>query len=78
MEGFQAHFPALSLERIEHLLEECIMVAVRSREKFNMQQPAKRIQIAVSLGPYGAVLADGSEYTGSYKDTMLVVCLTQM
>jgi homocysteine S-methyltransferase len=33
--------------------------------------------VAGSIGPYGACLADGSEYTGSYKDSISVPDLAE-
>jgi homocysteine S-methyltransferase len=33
--------------------------------------------VAGSIGPYGACLADGSEYTGAYKDTVSVQQLSE-
>ena len=38
---------------------------------------AKAPMIYASIGPYGAMLHDGSEYTGSYCDTMTAEQLKQ-
>ncbi len=43
------------------LLRESVRLAVRARD-----EAAPDGWVAASVGPYGAVLADGSEYTGDY------------
>ena len=44
-----------------HLLEQSVLVAQSARESCD-----RLVAIGGSLGPYGACLADGSEYTGAY------------
>jgi len=42
-------------------------LALRARDEFVAENPqADRPLVAASVGPYGAILADGSEYTGVY------------
>ena len=44
-------------------------LAIEARERFELLEPAaaRGIRVAASVGPYGAVLADGSEYRGDYQ-----------
>jgi homocysteine S-methyltransferase len=43
-------------------------LAIDARRRFELVEPAaaRRVRVAASVGPYGAVLADGSEYRGDY------------
>lgn len=43
-----------------------VMLATYAREKYFETHAKRPILIGGSLGPYGAYLADGSEYTGTY------------
>ena len=50
-------------------------LAVQARDEFwdkhvNKQNEAYKPLVAGSIGPYGAHLADGSEYTGNYIDDL--------
>jgi len=54
----------------EQLLRSSVALAVDARDSF-WREPANRVSrykpiVAASVGPYGAYLADGSEYTGRY------------
>lgn len=58
-------------EQAEDALRKSVEVAVRARDRFlsdlKEELPEDRLPlIAASIGPYGAYLADGSEYTGDY------------
>lgn len=59
-----------SREEAIRLLEKSVQLALDARENFlqelGLDLPIKPL-IAASIGPYGAALADGSEYTG-YKN----------
>ena len=52
------------------LLHKSVELAITSRDMFwtKTQHPPDRLRplVAASIGPYGAYLADGSEYTGNY------------
>jgi homocysteine S-methyltransferase len=52
------------------LLGLSIQLALEARERFWSEMPNRRERleplVAASIGPYGAFLADGSEYTGRY------------
>ena len=66
--GFQRR--GLSKAEAEALLQRSVQLAMEARAAF-WQDPAHRCDrpwplVAASVGPYGAVLADGSEYRGDY------------
>ena len=51
----------------ESLLKRSVTLAEKARDAFMQAHPAAaRPWIAASIGPYGAYLADGSEYRGNY------------
>ena len=66
IQGFQKHFNC-TLEDSEFLLKECLMVGIRSRDNFCLNSK-REIYVAISIGSYGASLADGSEYSGNYSE----------
>ncbi len=49
----------------DELLTRSVVLAQRARAEHGLEALA---WVAASVGPYGAVRADGSEYTGSYAD----------
>ena len=58
-------------EQAEDAFERSVLVAVNARDRYLAELgedlPEAHIPlIAASIGPYGAYLADGSEYTGNY------------
>lgn len=72
---YQATIPGLtargmSVAEAEGVLREAVQLAVRVRRDFWAEPGARhgRIRpiVAASIGPYGAFLADGSEYRGRY------------
>jgi homocysteine S-methyltransferase len=73
--SYQANFEAFAHRGIDalraaQLLRDSIDLAAQARDEF-WAVPANRIDrslplIAASIGPYGAMLADGSEYRGHY------------
>jgi homocysteine S-methyltransferase len=66
--GFSAR--GLSDEAAEELLRQAVELAVETRDAFWADPVNRRGRlrplVAASVGPYGAFLADGSEYTGDY------------
>ena len=66
--GFLQH--GYSQTQAVHLLRKSVELAVTSRDMFwtkPQHHPGRlRPLVAASIGPYGAYLADGSEYTGNY------------
>ena len=73
---YQASFPGLaryglSDKESERLFRFAVELAAEERNRF-WRDPAnregrRRPLVAASVGPYGAFLADGSEYTGDYR-----------
>ncbi|MBU0923330.1 homocysteine S-methyltransferase [bacterium] len=69
IEGFLKK--GFSQEKAIELIKLSINIAKEARDEFweafeNKQSRVKPL-VAASIGPYGAYLADGSEYTGDYK-----------
>lgn len=59
-----------SIQEAKALLRLSTTLALEAREEFLAQHPVSCPPlVAVSLGAYGAALADGSEYHGHYKTT---------
>ncbi|XP_075056083.1 betaine-homocysteine S-methyltransferase-like isoform X2 [Mixophyes fleayi] len=66
IEGFKQHL-GLNVDEAAELFKVGVCVAKEAAQEFNVQSSGKReVVIAGSIGPYGAFLHDGSEYTGSY------------
>ena len=69
---FQAAVPTLraaGLHRAEaeELLRDAVAIAALERDRFMHRHPGvRRPLIAASVGPYGASLQNGAEYTGDY------------
>ena len=58
----------LSADEADALMLRSIQLAAQARDEFvAAQAPAFAPLIAASVGPYGAVLHDGSEYRGDYR-----------
>jgi homocysteine S-methyltransferase len=73
--SYQASFPGLERRGLDHrqgaeLMRQSVRLAVEARDEFwgdGGDHPGRlRPLVAASVGPYGAYLADGSEYTGDY------------
>jgi homocysteine S-methyltransferase len=57
----------LSRQQAEDTLKLSVELAQQAVEQFcDQSEPATRPRVAASVGPYGAFLADGSEYHGNY------------
>ena len=76
IEGFEKR--GLTREEAVDLIQKSVHLALQARQEF-WSEPAHRAGrskpfVAASVGPYGAFLADGSEYRGNYglseKDLM--------
>ena len=69
VEGFAKR--GLSREQAANLIKKSVQLAQEARDEFwakeENQTGRKYPLIAGSVGPYGAYLADGSEYRGDYK-----------
>jgi homocysteine S-methyltransferase len=66
LEGFARH--GLSRREAEELLRDSVRLA-RIAAALAEAEDGVRRRVAASVGPYGAVLADGSEYHGDYGVT---------
>ncbi len=74
--SYQASIPGLMKFGYSHskscdIVKRSVELAVESREAFYRECSGETLNryIAGSAGPYGAYLADGSEYTGTYNLT---------
>ncbi|HEY5142733.1 MAG TPA: homocysteine S-methyltransferase [Solirubrobacteraceae bacterium] len=57
----------VTADRADRLLQRSVLLAQAARARFEAEAPgAPRALVAASVGPYGAVLAGGQEYTGDY------------
>lgn len=73
--SYQATFQGFARRKLDadaaaELMRLSVRLAVEARDEF-WADPANRVGrpkplVAASIGPYGAYLADGSEYTGDY------------
>ena len=60
-----AGIPAAEADR---LIATSVVLAQAARTAFEGERPAAPFTlVAASLGPYGAMLANGQEYTGDYE-----------
>ncbi|MBM7052289.1 homocysteine S-methyltransferase [Rothia sp. ZJ1223] len=74
---YQANVPAfvesgLTEAESVQLVKKAVNIAVKTRHEYAEEnhQDARLLVVAASIGPYGAYLADGSEYTGNYSLTL--------
>uniref|UniRef100_A0A336LW63 CSON006539 protein n=2 Tax=Culicoides sonorensis TaxID=179676 RepID=A0A336LW63_CULSO len=68
VEGFKTYLHLDESQSLE-LIRKTVRFAHSAREKYLKQNPNQRTPvIAASIGPYGAHLHDGSEYSGKYAD----------
>jgi homocysteine S-methyltransferase len=69
--SYQASVPSLvaagfSERDAARLITSSVELAQRARDEATAAAPERPLLVAASVGPYGAVLADGSEYRGRY------------
>ncbi|MDO4898038.1 MAG: homocysteine S-methyltransferase [Rothia sp. (in: high G+C Gram-positive bacteria)] len=66
-----AAFVQLGLSEAEaaNIIRRAVHSAVTARHEVTLRNPNHPMVVAGSVGPYGAFLADGSEYTGAYRLT---------
>jgi len=68
LEGFAKR--GLSISQAIALIQKSVRLALEARDEFWTDKPNRagrsRPFVAASVGPYGAFLADGSEYRGNY------------
>jgi homocysteine S-methyltransferase len=68
IEGFARR--GLNEKEATHLIQKSVKLAIEARDEFWADESNHRARskpfVAASVGPYGAFLADGSEYRGNY------------
>jgi homocysteine S-methyltransferase len=69
-EGFAAL--GIGEEETTSLLQLSVKLACRARERYQRDHPEvrRRLYVAASVGPYGAISHDGAEYRGDYGLTV--------
>lgn len=72
--SYQASVPAfetagMSSEDARLAVAASARLALDAAEDWERRYPGDRVTVAGGIGPYGAYLADGSEYTGDYHPT---------
>lgn len=66
IKGFMDY--GLSEEEAIALLKKSVALAIEARDEFMENRDSELLPlVAASIGPYGAVLADGAEYRGDYE-----------
>ena len=70
--SYQASLPGLASHGIGEkdaleLIKQSVVLAKSARAKVSETEPGRVMLVAGSVGPYGAYLADGSEYRGDYE-----------
>ena len=73
--SYQATFEGFARQGIgrvqaAQLLRRSVELAAEARARLVAESPGGRRFVAASIGPYGAMLADGSEYRGRYGLTV--------
>lgn len=63
--GLQQH--GLSDLEARDLIKKSVELAKQARQEISRREPGRDCFVAGSVGPYGAFLSDGSEYTGAYR-----------
>lgn len=56
----------LSAEAADKLIVRSVTLALTARDEYLRDRPGETVLVAASIGPYGAMRHDGSEYTGEY------------
>ena len=69
-EGFAA--AGIGADETTALLRSSVALALSARERYRRDHPAdgRRLLVAASVGPYGAISHDGAEYRGDYGLTL--------
>lgn len=69
--GFREHLGLAEQESLK-LIELAVQMATDAVDTYMKENPSCKVRplVAGSVGPYGASLHDGSEYTGEYADTV--------
>ncbi|KAK3056263.1 AdoMet-homocysteine methyltransferase [Extremus antarcticus] len=67
-QGLKDHFGLDDVEAAD-VIKQSVQLAQQARDEAYRQDVARTLLVAGSVGPYGAYLADGSEYRGDYERT---------
>lgn len=59
----------IAARKATELIERSVTLAIEARDAYLKTHPDSALVIAGSVGPYGAYLANGAEYTGDYDLT---------
>lgn len=70
--SYQAHVQGLLNKGFTHekaieLIKLSVKLAKEAKEEYLSKNKERKLSVAAAVGPYGAYLADGSEYVGNYK-----------
>lgn len=68
-EGYKKYLN-MPQEEAEETFRKTIGLAFQARREYLEMHPGRDVKVLVSIGPYGAFLNDGSEYTGAYGITI--------
>ena len=63
--SLQAHL-GLDAQAAQEVIRDSVRLAVQAREDVLATHPERKLFVAGSVGPYGANMAHGEEYTGEY------------
>jgi homocysteine S-methyltransferase len=64
--SYQASFEGFAARGLDRAAATGVMARSVELARIAAKEAGRPVLVAASIGPYGAVLADGSEYTGSY------------
>jgi homocysteine S-methyltransferase len=65
--GLLKHQPTMTPEQAKQLIQQSVRLAKAAMTAAEAPGIERQLFVAGSVGPYGAYLADGSEYTGNYE-----------
>jgi homocysteine S-methyltransferase len=75
--SYQATFPGFAAVGIDAVQARTLMTRSVELARDGLAAAGRTGWVAASVGPYGAFLADGSEYTGGYVDALTVTELRE-
>jgi homocysteine S-methyltransferase len=65
--GLVQHHPSMTAKHAKQLIQQSVQLAKDAKSIAKSNRLSKELFVAGSVGPYGAYLADGSEYRGDYS-----------
>ncbi|XP_077284206.1 betaine-homocysteine S-methyltransferase-like isoform X2 [Arctopsyche grandis] len=69
VEGYSKYFKCDDIRAAE-LIRKAGQLALLARDTYKQENPKANPEVIGSIGPYGAFLLDGSEYSGNYTDRL--------